>query len=97
MLANEHDFINLQVYSKPEQLTSSFYGKSCDLSLSKRWGRGQGRRGAEPSGKPALHFSIIATLLGAETGFRVLAGHLRRNVAPWLDCVYLYHMWELLA
>lgn len=36
MSANKHDFTNLQVYSKPEELTSSFYGKSCDLSLSKR-------------------------------------------------------------
>lgn len=78
MSANEHGFTNLQVYSKPEELTSSLYGKACDLSLSKSWGRG-----AEPSSKSALHFPIIATLLGAEAGFRVLAGHLRRNVAPW--------------
>lgn len=88
MSANEHDFTNLQVYSKPEELTSSLYGKACDLNLSKSRGRG-----AEPSGKPALHFPIIATLLGAEAGFRVLAGHLRRNVAPWPGlCASLSHV-----
>lgn len=82
MSANEHGPTKLQVYRKSAKL-NCFCRQSCDL----RWG--MQREGAEPCGKWAWRFPIIASLLGAEAGLSGVAWE-----EMWLldrDCVSTTH------